>query len=232
MKRFMTIAVPALALVIAVVFGVFAWNTWLFPQQLDYDHTPVWKPGTVQSESPSSPIPVPSAQLPDNCSRTQEPIVPTRFIISRMGVDTHVLALGKDPTTGAAEAPPDEDAYGVAWFDLGPKPGSDKGNVVLSTHTYHRGTALGNDLYDPTKGLQPGDIIKVQDASGKTVCYRYREALKVWVDEYNASPSNVLYDDTGRAQLAIIICWNYDWNANMSKSRIIFYADPLVAATG
>lgn len=212
---------------LAVFFIAFAIVVSLFwgSQQTDEGRqTPVWNPTSAPSEAPP---PTPEA-LPEGCS-VPKPINPTRFAIERMGVDTHVLSLGWD-ATGAAAAPPDSDAFGVGWLNQGPQPGSERGNVVLTSHTYHVGSALGNLLYDAEKGLQAGDLIKMSDESGYTVCYRYREALKVWVAEYDQQPSDILYSDQGRPQLAMVVCWDWDWRARASQSRIIFYADPVVPA--
>lgn len=194
----------------------------------DGRNTPVWSPTSSATPTPATaPTPL-AASLIAGC-QPQKEIVPTKFIISRMNVDSQVLSLGWDPATGAAEAPPDKDAYSVGWLNEGPKPGSSKGNIVLTSHTYHVGRALGNDLYDTGNGLRAGDIIKMSDASGYTVCYEFRESIKVWVADYNKNPNtNVLYDNEGRPQIALVVCWDWDWKARSSASRIIFYADPVV----
>lgn len=217
MKRKLKFIIPAL--LVLLVGGYFAY-LYLFPVQGNRAATPVWTPGQGASASPVD------GGVPEGCDPTPKDITPTKIKFDSVDVDTHVLSLGYDETTGAAMAPPDKDAYGVAWLDEGPAPGSDEGNVVLSAHTYHRGTALGNVLYDENTGLKAGDIIRMSDDDGNTVCYRFRESLKVWVEDYNADPSaNVLYDFKGRPQIAIVVCWNWDWQQGASLSRIIFYAD-------
>lgn len=222
MRRWLRLAVPLAIFLVA--FGLVL-SMFLGAQQHDQGrNTPVWDPNATPSDAPP---PAPE-KLPEGCS-VAKPIVPTRMAIERMGVDSHVLSLGWDDS-GAAAAPPDSDSHGVGWLNEGPKPGSDRGNVVLTSHTYHVGEALGNLLYDPEKGLKEGDLIKLSDADGYTVCYRQREALKVWVAEYDKQPSNILYDDNGRPQLAMIVCWDWDWRSRSSKSRVIFYADPIVPA--
>lgn len=225
MNRWLRVLVPIVVLLLG-----FSGVTYLFvnAQQTNTVHeTPVWTPGQTPPATTPAPSGTPSP-TPTGC-QPHKPIVPVKFTVERMQVNSPVLSLGWDPNTGAAAAPPDKDAYTVGWLNEGPKPGSDKGNVVLTSHTYHVGRALGNDLYDAANGLRAGDLITMSDASGYTVCYHFREALKVWLADYAKAPSNVLYDNDGRSQLALIVCWDWDWKARMSQSRIIFYADPVAA---
>lgn len=157
-----------------------------------------------------------------------QPITPSRFSIESMDVTSKVLSLGTDAETGAAAAPPKNQSQTVGWYNEGPKPGSDKGKVLLTIHTYRNGNALGNEL-NSEGGLEPGDIIRMSDNAGNTVCYRYREALKVWMKDYNDAPTDILYDDAGDPEVAIIICWDFNGSTKQWDSRIIFYADPVVA---
>lgn len=178
------------------------------------------------SGQPSSGSTATVTSVPGCMPATSNPIVPTSMTIEGMdGVKSKVLALGLD-SSGAAAAPPKDEPTTVAWYKLGPKPGSAKGHVVLSIHTYHNGGALGNDLYDSKKGLKKGDIIRLSDAQGRTVCYRYDHLAKISVADYKPG-STVLYNDNGSPQTVICICWDYvkatkDWD-----SRILFYATPI-----
>ncbi|HSN43070.1 MAG TPA: class F sortase, partial [Propionibacteriaceae bacterium] len=99
---------------------------------------------------------------------------------------------------------------------------------LLTIHTYRNGGALGNAM-NSDQGLEPGDIIRLSDASGTTVCYRYREALKVMIKDYYDAPPDILYDNTGDPEVAIIICWDFNKTTKLWDSRIIYYADPIEA---
>ncbi|MSS45807.1 class F sortase [Cutibacterium sp. WCA-380-WT-3A] len=164
------------------------------------------------------------APVPAGCMKQPQPIIPVKYSIDHMNVSAKVLSRGVD-STGAAGAPPRDDPSSMAWFNQGPKVGSNKGNVVLTSHTFHIGEALGNKLYSKDDGLKPGDIIRLSDKSGNTVCYRYSHNTKVWVKDYDPN-STILYNDNGPAQAVIVVCWDYV-KGKGHESRILFYADPV-----
>lgn len=178
--------------------------------------------GPAGASSAASPSP---AAATAGCATQPRPIVPASMRIDQMDVSTSVLALGLD-ASGAAAAPPKDDPSAVAWFNKGPKPGSSQGKVVLSTHTYHLGGALGNRLYDSRNGLRKGDIIRLADSSGTTVCYRFDHLTKILVKDYDPT-STILYDNSGAPMAAIVICWDYDAATSDWGSRVIFYATPV-----
>ncbi|WP_051232965.1 class F sortase [Acidipropionibacterium thoenii] len=222
------------AVVLLIVGGVMVWN------QSRNAHTSVGEPSPAPSSAPattSTPTPSPAGPTPSSasasagelagCAAQPRPITPATLRIDQMKVSTHVLSLGLD-SSGAAAAPPKNDPSGVAWFNKGPRPGSARGKVVLSTHTYHLGGALGNELYDSSNKLRKGAVIRLADSSGTTVCYRFDRSTKVTVADYDPD-STVLYDDAGAPMLAIVICWDYNKDTSDWASRIIFYGTPVWA---
>lgn len=171
-----------------------------------------------------------AATVPAGCAAEQSPMIdPKTFAIDRMKVKTTMLSLGRD-SSGAAAAPPLDDlkkaAKQVGWFDEGPKLGAAKGNAVLTIHTYHTGDALGNQLYDAKNGLKVGDLIRITDSTGKTLCYTYERSTKVMVKDYDPT-SNVLYDYEGKPQAVIVICWDYVKSTREWDSRILYYLKPV-----
>lgn len=192
------------------------------------------------SETPSAsatptptptPTHTPSPTPAQTCTNfTGDMESPTKFVVERMGVDSPMMVVGKD-ADGNPGAPPPSEAYTTAWYNGSPAPGSEHGNVILTIHTYSRGQALGNDLYgadglqEPSggKGLREGDLIKISDADGNRVCYRYTGQTKVWVKTYDPK-SGVFHNPDGPPQLAIMVCWDYNPGTKDWDSRIIFYA--------
>ncbi len=170
---------------------------------------------SIVSEAPSSAPPVP----PD-CS-ARRPIVPKTFMIDRTGVSSPMLSLGLDGSAPAA--PPKNQPYTVGWYRGGPAIGAAKGNAILTAHTYRQGGALGNDLVEG--GLQVGDRIRVVGVDGSVQCYTYTGSTKVWVKDYKPG-STVMDNPNGPHQLALVVCWDFDWNTQEWRSRIILYAAP------
>ncbi|MDO5500257.1 MAG: class F sortase [Propionibacteriaceae bacterium] len=184
-------------------------------------------PGAT-STAPATPTA--GAQGNETCTNyTGDMESPTKFVIERMGVESPMMVVGKD-AQGNPGAPPPNQGYTTAWYNGSPAPGTTQGNVILTIHTYSKGQALGNDLYgknglqEGTGGLREGDLIKISDAEGNQVCYRYTRDHKVWVSTYDPE-SGVFFNPDGPPQLAIMICWDYVPSTNDWDSRIIFYAE-------
>lgn len=68
-----------------------------------------------------------------------------------------MLTVGDD-NDGAAGTPPLTDKRSMAWYKLGPKVGSNKGKVLITTHTFHVGGASGN--YMLAGARKPGGIVQ------------------------------------------------------------------------
>lgn len=150
-----------------------------------------------------------------------------RYEIERFGSDEKVVSLGLDKD-GSIAAPPLDEPRMASWWNEGPRAGSDAGKVVLSIHTYRKGGALGNQLYEGGKSaLQEGDRIILHGADGQVACYEFVEAKKVFVTDYDpASTDMVDYD--GAPMLNMIICWDFVKGSKAWDSRVFFYAKPVV----
>lgn len=181
-------------------------------------------PLTATGVAPAATSAKPTLPVPAGCMTKPTPIVPTKYSIDRLNVSAKVLSVGLD-ADGAAGAPPRDDPSSWAWFNQGPKAGSSQGHVILTGHTYHRGEAIGNRLNDSKRGIRKGDIIRLSDNAGHTVCYRYTHTVKVWVKDYDPN-STILYDDNGPSEAVIVACWDYVQGKG-HESRLLFYADPV-----
>lgn len=213
--------------ILAIVSGLLAvglFVAWWLGRDSTRDH-----PGTeapVQGTPSAAGHPSSRPSSPGSTSSASTSSAPTSSASTATTVasDAPVMSLGL-AADGTAAAPPKDQPKTVGWYNLGPRPGSDKGKVVLTAHTYHRGGALGNAL-NSEQGLRLGDVIRLTDASGRTLCYRHTRTAKVMVKDYDPK-STVLYDDHGAPMLAIVICWDYERSTKFWASRIIFYAEPL-----
>ncbi|WP_235996733.1 class F sortase [Aestuariimicrobium ganziense] len=233
---------PIIVLVLALgLAGGFLVDRWMNRDADTHSgDVPVYTPtpsATSASTSATSPKPSPTriasqvrpssppAKVDPGCMSTATEIEPTRFVIEDIKVDSPMLSLGTD-SSGAAAAPPKNASHTVGWWNKGPKVGSDKGNVVLTIHTYRQGGALGNQL-NSDKGIKPGMVVRMTDAQGKTMCYKYERALKIWVKDYDPN-STVLYNNNGKPQAVIVICWDFNRGTEEWDSRILYYLTPLV----
>lgn len=233
-----TIISTILILVAIILASIYAYQEFVVKRQTNRDlGTPVWTP-SPSAASPALPSPSLKPKPPtkvnlaaaEGCSPTIKPLSkPTRFQIPQRGVDAPMMSLGLD-STGAPATPPKNQPNTVAWFDEGPQVSSDKGKAVLTAHTYRNGGALGNLLYEPKTGLKAGDIIKITDSTGNTQCFQFKSSIKVWVKDYDPD-SDVLYDWAGQPEVALVVCWDFNWDTENWDSRIIFYADPIVPAS-
>lgn len=150
---------------------------------------------------------------------------PTTFRAYRMGFKVSTLSVGLQD--GAAGSPPKNQPYKVAWFDGSPRPGSNVGNVIVTTHTYSKGQALGNDLYGAkvlkknSGGTRAGDVWSLSDGKGNVVCYEITGVTKVAVTEYDPN-SNIIYDYAGPEELVMVVCWDKNWATGQWDSRVVF----------
>ncbi|MDO5083487.1 class F sortase [Arachnia propionica] len=156
--------------------------------------------------------------------------IPVRYAIESLGVDADVLSLNVDDA-GLIAAPPKNQPKTASWWNGGPAPASDAGQVVMSIHTYRNGGAVGNQLYEGGEPqLKPGDTIKLWDAEGRTACYEYVDAEKIMVEDYNPD-SDLMVRLEGDPALAIIICWDHKEGTDDWDSRVFFRFKPVTDAS-
>lgn len=180
--------------------------------------------GEVTAETAAPPMPT-AIQL--DCPADPQPIAnPVYMTLVSQRFQLPMISLGLD-ADGAAASPPDNQGYTVAWFNQGPLVGSRQGRAVLTSHTFFRGGALGNELN--TGLLAAGDIIRFSDAEGNAACYRYSGSLRIVAADYDPE-SDVLYDSSGAPQIGLIVCSDYT-SSGEALGRAIYYADLVTEAT-
>ncbi len=154
--------------------------------------------------------------------------VPAKYAIEKIGAEADVIALDTDEN-GNIAAPPKDQPKTASWWDKGPAPASEQGQVVLSIHTYRNGGAVGNDMYsDEGPKLQPGDVLKLWDAQGNLACYEFVKAEKIALEDFDKD-SNKLVRIDGDPGLAIIICWDFQKDTEEWNSRVFFHFKPVTA---
>ena len=234
-RRFVVLIVTVVVLV-----GLLGWFVLRTPSTTQVEPAPsATTPAIPSSPSPSASVsasvasPSPSSSTPQvsptgQCPPTSpEGFVPVRYEIERFGTDEEVVSLGLDED-GAIAAPPKSEPNMASWWNEGPRGGADVGKTVLSIHTYRKGGALGNKMYEGGQSsLQPGDRIVLHGANGEKACYDFVESKKLFVKDYDPY-SDVMVDFEGDPLLTMIICWDHREGTDDWDSRVLFYSTPVV----
>ncbi|MGL5406090.1 MAG: class F sortase [Propionibacteriaceae bacterium] len=210
-----------LAIAICLLCLLLGFGVWLSKHTKKQETTAVEPTPTLTAAAPITSLSA-SNNLLTSCAKPGTEIIPTRFSIPQRGISEPVITVGRE-ADGAVGSPPKDQRFTVAFWDESPKPGSTKGHVITTVHTWNGDIALGNVLADKEKGLQSGDIIQLSDGK-TTVCYRYTDKQKISVATYDSS-SNIWLNPEGPAKLTIMICWDYNSAIQDWDSRYIFFGD-------
>jgi len=103
--------------------------------------------------------------------------------------------------------------------EQGVRPGDRAGNVLLNTHTWPRGTALGSRLLAE---LDVGSQIVVNGQGSRKICYRVTQ--EVQVSAY--LPMWSYYATDGKPQLAIVVCSGTRLGPRNWNQRTVWFASP------
>lgn len=180
---------------------------------------PVEAPGEARGFPTFEPLPV---VLPAGCGEPdQGPFVPNRIAIPGIIDEAPVLALARDDED-LPGTPPDADPRSFGWDQPpGLLPGSERGNVLLNTHTWQSGAASGNALL---RDLHVGTRIVLSGPDG-LLCYDVTERLEVLAEDGYVP----YYDRDGDPQLAIVVCSGERRGPGDWSHRTIWFATPLTA---
>lgn len=151
------------------------------------------------------------------------PFVPTRISVPGVVPGADVVAVPRDDR-GVTGVLPLSEKTRFAWDLGGIEPGERRGNVLLNTHTWPDGSALGNALLD---GLDLGDRV-VLSGEGRTLCYRVTQRIQVRA----ADGYPPYYDADGPPRVAIIVCSGRRTGPGQWTHRTIWFARPTTRTTG
>lgn len=180
---------------------------------------------TVPSADPATTTTLPlsplNSLLVDPESVLPEPVVtptlPTRLVISGIGVDVPVRDIGLEPD-GQLEIP---DETEVGWYRLGSAPGR-AGSIVIAGHV------SWNDTVGPffqLASLEPGQRVDVDLADGSARTYEVVERAQYPKQEL---PPERIWARDGPETLVLITCGG-DFNTDIRRYRdnIVVYAVPV-----
>jgi hypothetical protein len=91
--------------------------------------------------------------------------------------------------------------------------------VLLNTHTWPDGSAVGNLMLDR---LRKGDRIVLLGSEGVRLCYRVTERIEVTAEEGLAR----YYATDGPPQLALVVCSGRRLAPGVWEKRTVWFASP------
>ena len=155
------------------------------------------------------------------CSTTARPFEPETISVEGIAGAAGVVTPPRD-SAGVPGIPPLSSAGKTvfAWDREGSTPGDPRGNVLLNTHTWPDGSALGNRFLAQ---LQEGDVFVLEN-DGVRQCYRVTERTEVSVEN---PPLKRVYDREGPPQAVIIVCSGTRLGPGEWTHRMLWFARPL-----
>lgn len=150
----------------------------------------------------------------------RRPFHPVEALIT--GFEARVLPLPRDDNDVPGVPPLTAAGKGVMAWDMPPGvlPGSRRGNVLLNTHTWPDGSALGNRLLER---LDVGDVFELRGQRDERLCYQVTERVEVLASNGFAR----YYKDIGRPQAALIVCSGERLGPDNWTHRTIWFAVPV-----
>lgn len=202
--------------VVAVVLAALV--AWLVLRGGDEPTRPVAVPSPTVTPAPA-PAPPPPPR--DPCARPATTgFAPTAVTVPGIVRRARVLALPRD-AAGVPGVPPVSDKLSFAWDRGGVEPGSTEGHVLLNTHTWPDGTALGNRLLS---GLEVGGRLVLR-AGKQAACYTVTERTEVL-----ASAGYPGWDAVdGPPAVVIVVCSGKRLGPANWTHRTLWFASPATA---
>lgn len=198
--------------VAVLVVALLAW--WL---GRDEDPVAVAPPPAPSPTLSPTPSPTPTAE-PDPCAgQARVGFVPTRLSAPGVVRRAAVIGVPRD-AAGVVGVLPHADNENFAWDLGGVEPGSPEGHVLLNTHTWPNGAAMGNRLLDR---LQVGDELRLEGEDGAFACYRVGDRVEVPVEE--GYPGWSATD--GAPQVVIVVCSGVRRGPGDWSHRTLWFAD-------
>jgi sortase (surface protein transpeptidase) len=155
----------------------------------------------------------PSVNLANASTPSSVP-APTRLLIPAIGVDTRVVALGRNPD-GTAKVPSGTNY--ASWYDDGPIPGQLGPAVILG----HVDSYTGPGVFFRLRSLLPGDRILVE-AGQKTLDF---VVFKLAVYPKDHFPTQSVFGTAPDAELRLITCGGpFDSAIGHYEDNVVVYA--------
>ena len=171
---------------------------------------------TSQTSEPSTTV-APSS----SCDRVRHGFTPRTISVPGAARAAAVITPPRDASGIPGTPPLTEAGKGMFAWDLqqGTRPGDPRGNVIVNTHTWPDGSALGNRLLAV---LHRGDRLVVR-GKGVRLCYQVTERIEVSADALLPR----YYSQNGPPQLAILACSGKRLGPGIWTKRTVWFASPV-----
>lgn len=207
-RRRLTALAAGAALVVVAVLGWLLWPR--VEATLDVAQAP--EASTTLS---ARPAPRPATVC---AGGARQGFVPTSISIAGVVRNAAVVGVPRD-AAGVPGVLPVRRKLDFAWDLGGIEPGSRRGQVLLNTHTWPDGSAMGNRLL---ADLGVGDRLLVR-GEGRHLCYRVRKQVEVpFADGYPGYGRT-----TGAPTLVIVVCSGDRLGPGEWTHRTLWFAEPV-----
>ncbi|MCH6470124.1 class F sortase [Sinomonas terrae] len=177
-------------------------------------------PSSAPASSPAPSDPAPSAPAPSAPSQSGPVLpasAPVRLQAPSIGVDTPLIALGRQPD-GEVAVPPGAPGSPAGWYTGSVAPGV-TGSAIILGHVNAIGTPVG--VFYRLHVLASGDQVTVIRADRTAAVFTVDR-----VDTYHkaAFPTVEVYRNADRPELRLITCGGYDPASGEYLDNTVVYA--------
>lgn len=143
--------------------------------------------------------------------------LPLSLKIPTINVDAKIEYVG---LTAGGEMDIPKSPDGVAWLELGPRPG-EIGSAVVAGH-YGVWKNGAETVFNNLKKLQIGDKIFVEDEKGASIPFVVRESR---IFDPKADASSVFSSNDGKSHLNLVTCESWDKASESYSQRLVVFTD-------
>lgn len=169
---------------------------------------------TVDTGSAAPPV---AAKTSVPCERPGHGFKPAKARIPAVGRTVGVVVVQRTSNNQVGAGPTTEEGKWLMAMDPKTRPGSGRGTVLLSAHTWPDGSALGNAML---KNLRSGDRITMVGKYGEQACYGIYKRVSY--------PKNEVPPETfsagGFERLVIVTCSGRRNGPGNWSHRTVWYA--------
>jgi LPXTG-site transpeptidase (sortase) family protein len=145
------------------------------------------------------------------------PAAPVRLVVPALKIRAPILPI---EVNAQRVLDPPRNPRDVGWWQRSARPGSKKGQTVLTGHTVHTGGGVMDDLAK----LRKGQIVRVVTPQG-TMSYRTSRVVTWTKDELAKRAVEIFAQERSDVRLVLITC--SQWTGSYYKSNVVVFAKPL-----